>query len=309
MRPDIEHIMTYIKVVELGSFTSAAHDMNLSKSVVSKHVSSLEESLNTRLLKRTTRKLSVTDVGKVFYEQVKNIPYEVENAQQAIQPFNDEPHGLLKVISPANFIASLKTDVVPDYLLKYPKVNLSLRGVRPVVDHINDEYDIIILWKLEHLNFQDYNMVAVKLFSMPVGIYVTPEYLEKNGTPRTPDDLAAHNCFSSIGRRWPFCEKNGSVYYKAVDGRLRSQNDEITQSACRKSVGITYSYPFLFEEDLADGTVVQILRDYTQLNIEMYAFYHPTSFLPPKISHFIDELKEFYRERQEEILRCGRDAE
>ncbi len=164
MRLDIQYIMTYIRVVELGSFTSAAYDMNLSKSVVSKHVSALEDVLQVRLLKRTTRKLSVTDVGKVFYEQVKNIPYEVEHAQMAIQPFNDEPHGLLRVISPANFIASLKEEVVPSYLLNYEKVSLNLRGVRPVDDYVNDEYDIIILWKLEHLNFPDYNMVAVKLF-------------------------------------------------------------------------------------------------------------------------------------------------
>lgn len=296
MKPDIEHIMTYIKVVELGSFTSAAHEMNLSKSVVSKHVSFLEEALSARLLKRTTRKLSVTDVGKVFYEQVKNIPYEVEHAQQAIQPFNHEPNGLLKVICPSNFISSLKTDVVPDYLLKYPKVNLSLKGVRPVIDYINADYDVIVLWKLEHLKFQDYNMVAVKLFSMPVGIYATPAYLKEHGTPETPDDLVDHNCFSSVGRRWPFCEKDRAVYYKEVSGRLRSQSDDITHSACIKGVGITYSYPFMFEEDLKSGTVVQLLKDYTQVDLELYAFYHPTPFLPPKISAFLDEMKAFYRD-------------
>jgi DNA-binding transcriptional LysR family regulator len=304
-KPDIEYIMTYIKVVELGSFTSAAYDMNLSKSVVSKHVSSLEEALNVRLLKRTTRKLSVTDVGKVFYEQVKNIPYEVENAQMAIQPYNDEPHGLLRVISPANFIASLKEEVVPNYLLKHEKVNLNLRGVRPVDEYVNDEYDVIILWKLQHLNFPDYNMVGVKLFSMPIGIYAAPEYLEKHGTPQTPDDMVNFNCFSSAGRRWPFRERDGNVYYKNIDGRLRSKNDDIIHAACVAGVGIAYSYPFLFEKELRAGKVVQILQDYTQVFVEMYGFYHPTPYLPPKISAFIDELKLYYRSRQEEIMARG----
>lgn len=303
--PDIEHIMTFIKVVELGSFTSAAYDLGISKSVVSKHVSSLEEALHSRLLKRTTRKLSITDVGKVFYEQVKNIPYEIQHAQQAIQPFNDEPHGLLKVIAPANFITSLKDEVVPDYLLKYPKVNLSLRGVRPVINYVNEEFDVIILWKLAHVNFPDYNMVAVKLFSMPVGVYATPEYLEEHGTPQHPDDLLNHNCFSSTGRRWPFRQEDGSVYYINIDGRLRSKSDEIIHAACSNSVGIAYSYPFLFQDELQNGTVVQILKDYTHIYIEMYAFYHPTSFLPPKISAFNEALKSHYHARQEEILSRG----
>ena len=306
MKPDIEYIMTFIKVVELGSFTSAACDMNLSKSVVSKHVSSLEEALNVRLLKRTTRKLNVTDVGQIFYEQVKNIPYEIEHAQQAIQPYNDEPHGLLKVISPANFISSLKEEVVPNYLTKYQKVNLNLRGVRPVAAYVNDEFDIIIVWKLQHLNFPDYNMVGAKLFSMPIGIYATPEYLAEFGTPKTPDDLMDHNCFSSAGKRWPFRESTGTVYYKNIDGRLRSQNDEIIQAACVRGVGIAYSYPFLFEKELRSGAVVQLLEDYTQVFIEMYAFYHPTPYLPPKISTFIDEMKDYYRSRQDEIMARGK---
>ncbi len=305
MRPDIEYIMTFIKVVELGSFTSAAIDMNLSKSVVSKHVSALEDVLKVRLLKRTTRKLSVTDVGKVFYEQVKNIPYEIEHAQMAIQPFNDQPHGLLRVIVPANFIASIKENVISNYLLNNEKVSLNLRGVRPVEDYVNDEFDVIILWKLEHLSFDDYNMVGVKLFSMPIGIYATPDYLAQHGTPQTPDDLVQHNCFSSAGPRWPFREKDGSVYYKNVEGRLHSKNDEVIQAACVRGVGIAYSYPFLFEKELKSGQVIQILQSYTQIFVEMYAFYHPTSYLPPKIKVFIDDLKTYYTARQDEIMRRG----
>ncbi len=304
--PDIEHIMTFIKVVELGSFTSAAYDLGVSKSVVSKHVSSLEEALHSRLLKRTTRKLSITDVGKVFYEQVKNIPYEIQHAQQAIQPFNDEPNGLLTVIAPANFLPSLKEEVVPQYLLKYPKINLNLRGVRPVINYINEEFDVIILWKLSHVDFPDYNMVAVKLFSMPVGIYATPEYLAAHGTPQYPDDLLKHDCFSSTGRRWPFRQADGSVYYINVDGRLRSKSDDIIHAACVNGVGIAYSYPFLFQQELESGRVKQLLKDYTHIHIEIYAFYHPTSFMPPKISAFNEALKSYYHSRQEEILMRGR---
>ena len=302
MTVEIEHVMTYIKVVELGSFTSAAYDMNISKSVVSKHVSTLEASLNTKLLMRTTRKLSVTDVGKVFYDQVKNIPYTVQHAQLAIEPFNKEPHGLLKVISPTNFMSSFKSDVVPNYLSKYPKVKLDLQGVRPVEAHVNAEYDVIILWKFSYEQFADYNLVPVKLFSMPIDIYAAPSYLAEHGTPQTPDELKSHNCFSSAGNRWPFCTEDGTMSYVDVDGRLETKNDEVVHAACQAGTGIAYSYPFVFESDIKRGVVQPILQDYTHLFIELYAFYHPTPYLPPKISAFLDELKTYYRARQEAIL-------
>lgn len=296
MTPDIEHIMTYIKVVELGSFTAAAHDLNVSKSVVSKHVSTLEESLNAKLLQRTTRKLSVTDVGQVFYDQVKNIPYAVKHAQQAIQPFSEEPNGLLRVISPTDFLNLFESDVVPNYLMKYPKVQLSVRDVRPVEEHLNDDFDIIVLWKFDYENFPDYNMVPIKLLTLPIGIYISEAYIEEHGCPTTPHELKDHNCFSSAGDRWPFVEKDQSPYLINVNGTLHSQNDQIVRAACTAGVGIAYSSPFIFEEDVKAGRVRQILQDYTNIQIEVYAFYHPTPYMPRKISAFIEEMKAYYHQ-------------
>lgn len=304
-KPSIEHIFTFIKVVESGSFTAAADALSLSKSVVSKHVSLLEECLQAQLLKRTTRRLHVTDMGQTFYEQVKNIPYEVAHAQQSIQPFQDEPRGVLRVISPLNFVSSLKLEVVPNFLTQHPHVEMDFRAVRPVFDYVNDEYDVIILWKLQHEDFPDYNLQSMKLFSMPLAVYATPGYLEANGTPQTPSDLKSHNCFSSIGRHWPFREAGGEVYSIETQGRLHTNNDEIIQSACVSGAGISFSYPFLFYKALQAGQVVPVLEDYTNVFIELYAFYHPTSYLPPKIAVFIERMKTYYQSHQDEILKRG----
>lgn len=304
-KPNIEHIYTFIKVVESGSFTAAAEALSLSKSVVSKHVSSLEEVLQAQLLKRTTRRLHVTDMGRTFYEQVKNIPYEIAHAQQSIQPFQDEPRGVLRVISPLNFVTSLKLEVVPNYLTQYPHVEMDFRAVRPAIDYVNDEYDVIILWKLQHESFPDYNLQSMKLFSMPLAVYATPDYLEQHGTPQTPSDLKSHNCFSSIGRHWPFCEKSGEVYSIETRGRLHTNNDEIIQAACLSGTGIAFSYPFLFYKALQKRQVVPVLQDYTNVFIELYAFYHPTSYLPPKIGVFLDQMRAYYQAHQDEILQRG----
>lgn len=306
MAVEIDHILTFIKVVEQGSFTAAADALRVSKSVVSKHVTSLEEALGCQLLKRTTRKLIVTDVGHAYYSQVKSIPDQIQSAQLSLQTYADEPKGVLKVIAPANFAASLKTNIIPDYLLAHTNITLNMNFVRPAEDYINDDFDIIILWKLNNTNFPDYNLVPTKLFSMPVGLYVSPQYLEQQEVlPSSAKDLVNYNCISSIGRKWPFREEDGSLYYVYTSGNLETSHDEVIREATVRGVGIAYAYPFLFAEDLQAGRVVPLLPSHTQLMLEVYAFYHPTPYLPVKIRNFVDTMKHFYRGIQEEINKRG----
>ena len=132
MGPNIEHVMTFVRVVETGSFTAAASALKLSKSVVSKHVTALEQSLGNQLIKRTTRKLLITESGQTFYQHVKDIPTRIVNAQQMLQPFNDHPRGKLKIFAPANFNVSLRTTpIIPNFLTANPDVNLQLEFVDP----------------------------------------------------------------------------------------------------------------------------------------------------------------------------------
>ena len=140
---------------------------------------------------------------------------------------------------------------------------------------------------------------------MPVDAYASKAYLKKHGEPKTPQDLERHNCFSSVGDRWPFREKGRSSYHLTVSGNLETQSDDIVHSATVSGLGIAYAYPFLFQKELAKKQVVPILQKHTELYIDIYAFFHPTAYVPQKIRAFIDMLQGHYQDMQDQILRRG----
>lgn len=302
MRHNIEHILSYIKVVELGSFTKAAQELRLSKSVISKHISALEENLKTQLIKRSTRQLMVTEIGQAFYQQVKTIPEQLNNATNFLHAYHEQPHGLLKVISPINFSASLKLEVVPQFMKQFPEVKLQLRFERPVEDYVNDDFDIIVMWKFDHVNFADYNLVAKPLFKMPVGIYATPAYLQQFGTPQTPEDLQQHHCLSSISNKWPFRDADGNMSLQHISGNLETNSDEMIHGVVMNDLALAYSYPFMYLQALSQGTVVPVLQDYTHMTLDICAFYHPSPYQPMKIRAFLQAMQTYYERTQLEIL-------
>lgn len=306
MKPDLSHILTFLHVVEQGSFTKAADLLNISKSVVSKHVCALEEALSCQLLSRSTRKLEITEIGQQYYQSLKNIPAQLTEAEDLIHDYQAEPKGLLKVIAPANFESSLKADVVPNFLKQYPKVQLQLEFEKNPEEYVNSSFDVIIMWKLNHDIFPSYNLISKKLFSMPIGIYAAPKYLKKHGTPKVPEDLQHHNCFSQIDFKWPFKEKNKEVRYVQVSGNLKTKSVEIIHAATLQGLGIAYSYPFVFQQALKDKTAVKLLDDYTQFYADIHAFYQQSTYRQIKVSAFIQCVQDYYVKMQEEILGRGK---
>ena len=305
--PDMAHILTYLIVAESGSFTKAATTLKVSKSVVSKHISALEEALSCQLLHRSTRKLVLTEIGQHYYESLKNIPNQLADAQDLIHNYQSEPKGLLKVIAPANFESALKNEVVQTFLTQYPKVKLQLEFEKKPEDYIDSDVDIMIMWKLNQDNFPNYNLVSKKIFTMPIGVYAAPDYLKKYGTPKTPNDLLNHNCFSQIDFKWPFKMKNQSINYVAVSGNLKTKSVEIIHEATLQGLGIAYSYPFVFEKALEDKLAVKLLEDYTQLYVDIHAFYRQSAYRQVKVSAFIQCIQHYYQKMQSEILERGRD--
>lgn len=305
MKPQFEHIMTFIQVVEQESFNGAAKVLGVSKSVISKHITALEYSLKTQLLERSSRKCTPTAMGLSYYHQIKQIPALLDHAHNVLQTLNTEPHGLLKVIAPSHFNHSFKNIIIPDFLTTYPEITLQLRLELAVEECINEDFDIIILWKLHTESFPNYPLIGKKLFTMPTGLYATPDYLARHGTPTNPQDLLQHNCFSSEGDRFPFINPKGEIAYQKVSGNLHTTNDDIIYGATMHNVGITYSYPFLFHKELQSGQVVRLFNDYPTLFIDVYAFYHPGPYCPVKIKVFIEKLTMYYQMMQPAILERG----
>lgn len=303
MKPDIEHIATFIKVVESGSFTAAAELCNLSKPVISKHITALEVALNTRLLERSTRKLSVTEAGKAFYEEVRRIPELVSAGENAIQPYNQHAKGELKLLIPATFANSMRAELLPTFIKKYSDVTLDIELLPTIPDFVEGDYDIIIMGHLSCTPMPDVNWVAVKLCDVPIGVFATTQYLKKHGTPKTPDDLKNHNCLSSLKDSWPFVSKDGFIFHVPITGTLKTTDDEIVHAATIQHLGIAYSVPYLFIKQLKEKKVVPLLAEYTNIYIEVYALYRPNPYLPMKIKAFLEETKQYYNAMQEQILK------
>lgn len=303
LKPQLEHIMTFIKVVELSSFSAAADDLAVSKSVVSAHVSTLEQALQCQLLIRSTRKLSLTDAGLAYYNNLKTLPDLLSTAQNCLLDYNEMPRGILKVIAPMNLSHSLKKEIVPGFLKQYPDVTLQLSLVRSIESHLSSNFDVLIMWKLEHENFPDYPFVAKRLLKLPVGLYASPNYLKKHGTPKTPDDLLQHNCFSAANEQlWPFTLPDGKIIQLSVRGNLKTTDDDVIHGAVCEDVGIAYSYSYFYLDALKQGTVVPVLEEFTHVNIEVYACYMPGAYVPLKISCFIEKMRDYYQKIQAEIM-------
>ena len=282
-------------VIEHGSFSQAAKAMGISKSIVSKHITALEYCFKIQLIERSTRKLVITEAGKTFYNQIKDLPNQLISAGKSLESFQSKPQGRLKVYAPINLCASIKNDIIPLFLSTYPDVILDIKFVRPVEQYLQETFDIIILWNVSSKPFPNYNLYMKKLFTTETGLYATKKYLDKHGKPKHPNELTKHNCFSSIGSHWPFIDpKDSKIFYIDVQGNLLSQSDELMHAATLKDIGISYEYPFLFSEELATKKVKKVLNNYTDIHIDVAAFYHPSQYIPLKITTFLEIMQQHY---------------
>jgi DNA-binding transcriptional LysR family regulator len=307
MKPQVDHILSFVKVAELGSFSKAAERLNVSKSVVSKHITALESALKTQLLQRSTRSLKLTEAGLHYFQQVKHLPDQLRVAQNSLQALTQKPCGRLKIIAPENLCQSLKQVVVPHFLKRYPDVTLDIQFVRPASDYVSHDFDLIILWKIASQQFPDYALVPKKLFSISACLFATTTYLKKHGTPKTLNDLKNHNCISSAGTQWPFCKQGAhKMHYIQVSGNILTQSEEMVHAITTKDLAIAYAYPVLFKDEIRSGKIKQIMPEETHVNIDVCAFHHPTPYLPLKTRLFLDEMKQYYDAVSEEVERLSR---
>lgn len=298
----IDPIITFIRVVETGSFTAATELLSLSKSIVSHHVSVLEKQLNTTLLTRTTRKLTVTEMGETFYQQVKDIPELVKSGIESLNMQKQTPTGNLQTIMPPGFGLSLVKDIIPEFITRYPQCKLQIKLEDNPLSFIDQAFDLMIYGYIPELGIPDYPLVAKKLFKFPIGIFATPTYLNTHGHPHTPEDLLQHNCYSPLDIKWPFKDKNGKMYRLQVDGNFKINNDAIVKSMVMRDFGICYAYPILFAQELKQGKVKQVLTEYTDLNFQVIALYPQSRFIPLKSKCFIDLMFEYYQDMQTVII-------
>ncbi|MBK6602311.1 MAG: LysR family transcriptional regulator [Betaproteobacteria bacterium] len=279
----------FARVVEARSFSKAAQRLGLSKSMVSKELAKLERSLGARLLNRTTRKLSLTEIGAAFYEHCAHIVEEAEEAELLVGRLHGEPRGVLKVTTPVAFGTLHIAPALPEFLAQYPDVKIDLTISDRFFDLAEEGYDLAIRIARE----LPPNVVARPLATVNRVICATPAYFEQHGTPQTPDDLARHNCLvythANPDSAWRFRSARSEIVVP-VRGNLVLNDDEALWQAVLGGLGIALLPTFIVGKDLQAGRLQAVLARYVPSERGLYALYLPNRHLSAKVRVFIDFL-------------------
>ncbi len=301
MKHSLDQILTFIHVVEDGNFTQAAEKMELSKAIVSQHIKALETHLQTTLFTRTTRKVVLTDAGKEFYHNVHGIFNQIEGSMEAVRTHQSVAKGNLRVYLPSAIARSMGDKMIPQFIEQYPLVTLDLIIVDNPLACLDRDFDCLILPHIKGLALPDFNFVAKSLVTSPAGLYATPRYIKQYGIPTDPEALLKHNGVAAFSGAWPFQQRNGSLYYVKPPSNVKVNNVDILHSIVMSGLAIGYAYPRLFVDEIQQKKVKPMLQDYLHLEIEVFAIYPQSYYMPYKLRVFLDRLHAFYLQEQKII--------
>lgn len=286
---DLNELFVFTKVVQAGSFIKAARELEMPKSTVSRKVSALEERLGARLLQRTTRTLSLTDVGQTYYGYAVRVVAAAEEAEVAVTQMQAAPRGPLRVTMPLNF-AHLGL-AVSTFLERYPEVQLELVCADRVVDLISEGYDVAVRVG----NLADSGLIARALGTLERYLVASPAFLKREGTPQRPQDLERMDCivFGAEPARATFTLKRGAKTAKVgVTPRLVVNDFEFLEQAVSAGLGIAMLPSFRCNAALASKKLVRVLPAWSSPHASIHAVYASTRHLSPKVKAFVDHLRE-----------------
>jgi DNA-binding transcriptional LysR family regulator len=294
-------LTAFTKVVETGSFARAAERLEVSVSAVSRHVAELEAHLDSRLLNRTTRRLSLTESGTVFYERCVQLLADLEEAEESASLQTVKPRGTLRLTCAVTFGERHLAPAVADFLLKYPDMRLSVELSDRTVDLVDEGYDAAL--RIGAVGSQ--NLVGRKVGQMRMVCYASPAYLRRSGTPQHPDDLARHTCLSyeyaAQRNVWPFRRRaagsrdSGSgagdrseVLAIRIAGPVQANSGHFLTALAVAGVGIAYEPDFIVGPELRAGRVVRLLSEYQPPPAPIYVVYPSRRHLSAKVRAFAD---------------------
>jgi DNA-binding transcriptional LysR family regulator len=286
---DLNEMLVFARVAQAGSFTRAAALLGMPKSTVSRKVAELEERLKSRLLQRTTRKLSLTDVGRTYYDHCARVVAEIEDAERAVSRLHEAPRGLLRVTAPVN--AAYLGPIVSDYLKRYPEVRLDLFCTARRVDLVEEQFDLGI----RAGTLADSTLIARSLGSAKWFLVATPAYLKKRGGPRTPDDLKKHDGLLfgvGIEGAGVHLEKAGASAKVSLSARLMVSDVDILHAIAIAGQGVALLPAFRCVEDLRARRLERVLPDWTAPATPVHVVYPSTRYLSPKVKTFVDHLQQ-----------------
>jgi DNA-binding transcriptional LysR family regulator len=285
---DLNEMLVFARVVQAGSFTSAAAKLGMPKSTVSRKVSELEARLNARLLQRTTRKLGLTDVGRIYYDYCARIVGEVEDAERAVSSLEETPRGVLRVTAPVN--AAFLAPIVSDFLKRYPEVRLELFCTTRAVDLVEERFDLAIRAGA----LADSSLIARSLGSVDWFLVAVPAYLKRRGRPRSPEDLKKHDCmFFGVGLDVASVrlENAGRSVQVAPSPRMVVTDMDILYAAVTAGLGIALLPAFGCVKDLRAHRLERVLGNWSAPSTPVHVVYPSTRYVSPKVKSFVDHLQ------------------
>lgn len=280
---------TFIAVVESGSFTGAAGRLEMSAVMVGKYIALLESQLGTRLLERNTRRQSLTDAGRVYFDEAKRVLEQVSIAESAVERLRAAPAGTLRVTAPTSFGGCVIAPLTATFLQRYPDVRVELDLTNRMVDLVDEGVDLAI--RIGDIHNDD--LVAKYLCPYRMVICAAPAYLARYGTPRTPADLADHFCLShtvwTARNEWRLPGVEGEMRWKR-DAILRCNDGYGLRMAARAGAGLLLQPEVLVAEELASGRLVQVLENYTPAPRPVHLLWRQDLRPLPKLTQFVTHI-------------------
>jgi DNA-binding transcriptional LysR family regulator len=285
----------FVQVVDHGGFTDAARKMGMSKSAVSKHVSALEARLAVRLLNRTTRRVSPTDVGLAYYDRARTVLQDASEADSMVTAMQATPKGSLRISAPVSFGIRQLSPAIADFLCTYPEVDVNMVLEDRFVELVAEGFDMAVRIGV----LEDSSLKARKLAEARGVLTASPGYLAQMGVPRSIDDLNEHRLLHysnrATGNFWRLRGASGEERHVRVGGRLTANNGESLMKAAEAGLGIAQIPSFMACGPLADGRLVEVLPDRPPDLLGIHALYPQGPFPQPKLRAFVDFLAARFR--------------
>lgn len=280
----------FATVVDQGGFTDAAKKMGISKSAVSKHVSSLEARLGARLLNRTTRRVSPTEIGLAYYDRARRVLNDAGEADALVTLMQSAPSGLLRISVATDFGVNHLSPVLGDFLTEFPDITVNMVLNNRYVELISEGFDMAV--RIREL--EDSTLRARKLTETSKRMIASPAYFEKYGRPEKIDDLNDHKLLhysnQSNSAVWKLTAPSGEKRQVRTAGWLTMNDGQSLLNACVGGRGIAYLPSFLYADAMAQGLVEDVIPDLPVETQDVYAVYPPGRFTQPKVRAFIDFL-------------------
>jgi len=290
---DVMHSMAVFKrVVEAESFSAVARETNMSQSTVSKHIASLEERLDTKLLNRSTRSLKLTEAGKEYYHHCIRILNDFQEAEASVGKGKIDPTGTLRISTSAAFGRTCILPYLSEFLSTYPDINIDLIFNDNYIDLVKEGIDLAIrIGPLE-----DSSLIARKIGSSPRLVVASPEYLVNHGRPKKPVDLIKHDClFYTLQKSpdlWYFNSTQEGDESIRVNSRLKASSPDAICDATLEGLGISILGEWYVRKHIREGKLKVILPDYKPTTYDIHAVYPERRFVPQKVKRMIEFLTE-----------------